>query len=66
MQGHIMAISTLFKHGCLCCTLSYACADFAYLTLKHSGQETIGELHRRACEIFDLNSEQVKISCPCS
>lgn len=23
-------------------------------------QETIGDLHRRACEIFDLNSEQVK------
>lgn len=22
-------------------------------------QETIGELHRRACEIFDLNLEQV-------
>lgn len=31
----------------------------AYLRMKHCGQETIGELHRRACEIFDLSMEQV-------
>lgn len=27
---------------------------------KLGGQETIGELHRKACEIFDLNLEHVK------
>jgi hypothetical protein len=32
------------------------------LRFKHCGQETIGELHRKACEIFDLNLEQVKTS----
>ncbi|CAL5353329.1 unnamed protein product [Camellia sinensis] len=30
-------------------------------TIRISKKETIGELHRRACEIFDLNSEQVWI-----
>ncbi|XP_031391982.1 ubiquitin carboxyl-terminal hydrolase 5 isoform X1 [Punica granatum] len=30
-------------------------------TIRISKKETIGELHRRACEIFDLNSEQVCI-----
>lgn len=30
-------------------------------TIRISRKETIGELHRRACEIFDLNSEQVYI-----
>ncbi|XP_059659946.1 ubiquitin carboxyl-terminal hydrolase 5 isoform X1 [Cornus florida] len=29
--------------------------------IRISKKETIGELHRRACEIFDLNSEQVCI-----
>ncbi|XP_057965864.1 ubiquitin carboxyl-terminal hydrolase 5 isoform X2 [Malania oleifera] len=28
-------------------------------TIRISKKETVGELHRRACEIFDLNSEQV-------
>ncbi|KAA0051938.1 ubiquitin carboxyl-terminal hydrolase 5 isoform X1 [Cucumis melo var. makuwa] len=30
-------------------------------TIRISKKETIGELHRRACEIFDLNLEQVCI-----
>ncbi|KAK3446520.1 hypothetical protein EUGRSUZ_A02196 [Eucalyptus grandis] len=30
-------------------------------TLRISKKETVGDLHRRACEIFDLNSEQVCI-----
>lgn len=30
-------------------------------TIRISKKETIGELHRRACEIFDLNKEQVCI-----
>ncbi|XP_058199784.1 ubiquitin carboxyl-terminal hydrolase 5 isoform X1 [Rhododendron vialii] len=30
-------------------------------SIRISKKETIGELHRRACEIFDLNSEQVWI-----
>ncbi|KDP20649.1 hypothetical protein JCGZ_03783 [Jatropha curcas] len=30
-------------------------------TIRISKKETIGELHRRACEIFDLNPEQVCI-----
>ncbi|CAN1160618.1 Ubiquitin carboxyl-terminal hydrolase 5 [Linum perenne] len=30
-------------------------------TIRISKKETIGELHRRACEIFDLNTEQVCI-----
>lgn len=30
------------------------------IELKYFGQETIGQLHRKACEIFDLQSDQVK------
>ncbi|KAI6696953.1 hypothetical protein NL676_017072 [Syzygium grande] len=30
-------------------------------TIRISKKETVGDLHRRACEIFDLNSEQVCI-----
>nr|QJI10278.1 dbiquitin carboxyl-terminal hydrolase [Datisca glomerata] len=30
-------------------------------TIRISKKETIGELHRRACEIFDLSMEQVRI-----
>ncbi|THG19923.1 hypothetical protein TEA_011268 [Camellia sinensis var. sinensis] len=30
-------------------------------TIRISKKETIGELHRRACEIFDLNSEQILV-----
>lgn len=30
--------------------------------LKYFGQETIAELHRRACDIFDLSMEQVIVS----
>ncbi|KAJ0042841.1 hypothetical protein Pint_18464 [Pistacia integerrima] len=30
-------------------------------SIRISKKETIGELHRRACHIFDLNSEQVRI-----
>lgn len=37
-------------------------ADFSYRSFKYFAQETIGELHRRACEIFDLSLEQVQIS----
>ncbi|CBI38283.3 hypothetical protein VitviT2T_010499 [Vitis vinifera] len=33
----------------------------AHSTIRISKKETIGELHRRACEIFDLNMEQVCI-----
>ncbi|XP_015581523.1 ubiquitin carboxyl-terminal hydrolase 5 [Ricinus communis] len=30
-------------------------------TIRISKKETIGQLHKRACEIFDLNSEQLRI-----
>lgn len=30
------------------------------LELRYFGQETIGQLHRKACEIFDLQLDQVK------
>ncbi|KAL6338449.1 hypothetical protein AAG906_020539 [Vitis piasezkii] len=33
----------------------------AHSTIRISKKETIGELHRRACDIFDLNMEQVCI-----
>lgn len=34
---------------------------YLFVPLNFAVQETIRELHRRACEIFDLNSEHVKI-----
>lgn len=37
--------------------------EFAYLKIQTFWQETIGELHRKACELFELNLEQVRISC---
>lgn len=33
------------------------------LELRYFEQETIGQLHRKACEIFDLPPDQVKSSC---
>jgi hypothetical protein len=40
----------------------YKYIEFAYLNIQTFWQETIGELHRKACEIFELNLEQVRTS----